>query len=160
MKTTSQPEKKTETPEVESQLPEISETNPKIYRCQSQRLKIKRFQFEKSELRLKSLKDVEEFEALLEGLNPTDRIKISTIDLDAANALALQHMRSRAHSGGMHSGVKPVSQDTINMHNAEDMARAGMSDAQIEAARISTDSKGPVALNVIPANPLAALVKK
>ena len=117
---------------------EVSEANPKIYRSVPLRYRCGGFMFEKHELRLTSQEDVDKFEEAISYLSPVDRNNIRTIDIDAANALAIKHARARAHQGGQNSGVKPISEQTINHQNAEEQARAGMTPDEIAAAAIST----------------------
>lgn len=120
--------------------PEVTPETPKIYRSIAMNYGLGKYRFVKHQLKATSPEEVEEIEALLEGLSPPDRSQIVTIDVQAANKLALLHQRSAAHRGGMHSGVKPISTDTINHQNSEELLRAGMTPEQVKSAEISLGS--------------------
>ena len=94
-----------------------------------------RFVFQNHQLVIQTAKDYEDFLEVLDGLHPTDRMKVRTVSRDAADRVAAEYRRRSAHSGTMGSDAHAGGmKDLLHMQTQEDLVRAGIDPKAAQAA--------------------------
>ena len=104
-----------------------------------------KFLFKNGQLTITSEEDNEQFQKLLGGLSPIDRRRIKTISKTAADVIANAHQagKGQAVSGVQSSeSARMATAQATELQLAEDMARQGRTQAEIDAALNGVDNAG------------------
>jgi len=100
---------------------------------------LRRFRFEKHQLTLHTQADVDEFEALLTGLNPVDRLQVKTISVEAADEFVKTFQKRQAHAGAFNSMAFAAVQQHREIGINEELQRAGVNPETAQVSQVEND---------------------